>query len=653
MAIIYRLGKLFLITLSILMGLLSACSTSSPVTTTPAPTVSPAAINSIREAILRSAEIPFAEPLDLARRLSGLRGDVPTNPPPASPLPVGAKQSFWVISYSHNKVLPVKATLHYVSDHAYYWLEDTTKFNSEDIETLASVFEEQIYPTTRSFFGSEPMPGIDGDPHIYVLFVRNIGSRIDAYFSPWDLYSPIVYEFSNAHEMFVLNIDKLGITGDYTYYTLAHEYQHLIHAAADPNEEVWINEGCSGLAQFLLGDLISTQDGAYANYPDHQLNNFGDGADAADYGAPFLFMTYFLDRFGQEAVQALAAHPANGLESVDQVLQEFDLRDPERGKIFTADDIVLDWAIANLAGDEQLGDGRYFYHNYPEAPRAGATEAVQDCESGPIELDVRQYGVDLVRIRCSGPHVLRFAGSTETPLLPVDARSGRYYYWSNRGERSDMTLTRTFDFTDSAGPLTLSFWTWYDLETDNDYVFLLASGDGESWEFLETPSGTGDNPNGNNYGWGITGRSPKGQWVQERVDLSRFVGQQVQIRFEYVTNDFNTGEGMVIDDIAVPEIDYFSDLEANDGGWKGAGFVRVENTLPQTFRLALVTQRNQRNQPLAKREAVGVEIIPIGINNTVEIPFNTPEEDILLTLVVVGTTRYTRQPAIYTLEFLE
>lgn len=213
-----------------------------------------------------------------------------------------------------------------------------------------------------------------------------------------------------------------------------------------------------------------------------------------------------------------------------------------------------------------------------------------------------------------------------------------------------MTLTRAFDFTDSAGPLTLSFWMWYDLETDNDYVFLLASDDGESWEFLQTPSGTGDNPNGNNYGWGITGKTPQGQWVEERVDLSRFAGRKVQLRFEYVTNDFNTGEGMVIDDIAIPEADYFSDLEESDGGWKGAGFVRVENTLPQTFRLAFVTQRNQ---PQAKREAVSVKIIPIGSNNTVEIPFNTPDEDILLTLVVVGTTRYTRQPASYTLEFLE
>lgn len=646
----YKLGQLSVITLSLWLGLFSACSTPLSVTTTPLPTVSPTATALATEAVLSSAEIPFAEPLELARRLRGLRGDVPANPPPASPLQVGAKQSFWVISYSSNKVISVKATLRYASEHAYYWLEDAVKFNPADVETLASVFEEQIYPTTRSFFGSEPLPGIDGDPHLYILFARKVGSGIDAYFSPWDLYSPLLYEYSNAHEMFVLNIDNLRINGDYTYYTLAHEFQHLIHDATDPNEEAWINEGCSGMAQFLLGDRISLQDGAYTIYSDHQLNNFGDGANLADYGAPFLFMTYFLDRFGREAVQALAAHPANGLESVDQVLREFDRRDPKTGKILTADDVVLDWAITNLVGDAQLGDGRYFYHNYSEASRAGATESATECQAGSRALKVQQYGVDLVRLRCPGSHRLRFAGATKTSLLPVDPHSGRYYYWSNHGERSDMTLTRTFDFTNSAGPLTLTFWMWYDLEADNDYVFVLASNDGEHWEFLKTPSGTGANPNGNNYGWGLTGKSPQGEWMEERVDLSKFAGQQVQIRFEYVTNDFNTGEGMLLDDIAVPEIGYFSDLEANDGGWAGAGFVRVENSLPQTFRLALVTQRNQ---PPAKRKAIGVENIPVGVNNTVEIPFNIPDEATVLTLVVVGTTRYTRQPATYTLEFLE
>jgi immune inhibitor A len=64
-------------------------------------------------------------------------------------------------------------------------------------------------------------------------------------------------------------------------------------------------------------------------------------------------------------------------------------------------------------------------------------------------------------------------------LLPVDPTSGDYAFWSNYGDESDMTLTRTFDFTAVSGPLTLSYNTWYDLETDYDYLYVLASEDGK------------------------------------------------------------------------------------------------------------------------------------------------------------------------------
>jgi hypothetical protein len=38
---------------------------------------------------------------------------------------------------------------------------------------------------------------------------------------------------------------------------------------------------------------------------------------------------------------------------------------------------------------------------------------------------------------------------------------------------------------------------------------------------------------------------------------------------------------MAIDDVTIPELTYSSDFETDDGGWEAAGWVRVDNRLPQ------------------------------------------------------------------------
>jgi hypothetical protein len=290
-----------------------------------------------------------------------------------------------------------------------------------------------------------------------------------------------------------------------------------------------------------------------------------------------------------------------------------------------------------------VGDGRFSYNNYPNAPQTFDTESVFDCNPGIQERNVHQYGVDYIRIICPGPHTLVFEGSVQTGLLPADAYSGDYTFWSNKGDESDMTLTQTFDFTDVSDPITLSYWTWYDIEEDYDYVYLTASVDGENWEILTTPSGTEEDPTGSNYGWGYNGLSGDWpEWIQESMDLSQYAGQQVQLRFEYITDAAVNGEGLLLDDIAIPAIDYFTDFEEGDGGWVGAGFVRVSNILPQTFRLALIT----RGSPII------VEYLTLDENNSLEISLDISGDVDDVVLVVIGTTRYTRQLASYLFDFL-
>jgi immune inhibitor A len=631
-------------------GLLSTLSEFSPPTESSSADPTPADFQSGEMPsdetllVLENTIVPDNDPEDLAGRLKGVE-NIPDTVPFPGEYNIGDRRSFWVTNNDTNENFQTDAVLRYEGPVAYFWVEEGVSYDEGDLVALAQEFENDIVPTDREFFGQEFFPGIDNDPHIYVLYTTGIGFNVAGYFSSNDGIHPLANEFSNAAEMFVFNADNSPLDDVYTYGVLAHEMQHMIHASRDANETSWINEGMSELASSLNGYGACDFGSEYLIDPDLQLNDWpnDDTATTPHYGAGCLFVTYFLERFGNEATQALVADPANGMDSVDGVLLAQGITDPVTGAPTVGDDVVLDWTIANYLGDTSFADGRYGYPQFPDVLSfpVSETESVSDCDSSPQTRSVNQYGADYIRITCGAEATLRFEGSTSTGLLPASAYSGEYAFWSNKGDVSDMTLTRAFDFTGVSGDLNLSFQTWYDIETDWDYVYLLGStNNGDDWEFITTPSGTDTNPTGNSYGWGFTGLSGGGnvsEWAQETVDISQFAGEQVLLRFEYVTDAAVNGEGFMIDDITIDEIGYSEDFEAGDGGWEALGFARVTNVLPQTFRLALINHDTET-----------VDYIDIPDGNVVDVPLNGDD----VTLVVIGTTRFTRQTAAYRFSFV-
>jgi hypothetical protein len=600
-------------------------------------------IDTITLDTLLNTIVPISDPLDIAQRLLGLENISRTLPPPAFFFQVGDEMDFTVTNTDTARARQISATLQYVTEHAYFWIENSVSFNLNNVRALTETFENDIYPTNRAFFGSEWSPGVDGDPHIYILVATGIGSNVAGYFSSEDEFPPQAVEGSNGHEMFVLSGDNLNLGSQFAASVLAHEFQHMIHWNLDRNETSFISEGFSELAQMLNGYPDGTVPWLYMDNPDLQLNDWPNHPNRGpNYGASYLFITYFLERFGESTTQALVAEPTNGLSGIDAVLNSLAITDPLSGQILTADEFVLDWVLANYLNDITVGDGRFAYTEYPISTNISPTETVSVCALSPQHRDVHQYGVDYISIRCAGQQTLQFEGYVQTSLLPASAYSGDFAFWSNKGHQSDMTLTRTFDFTNHDGPLTFSYWTWYDIETDWDYVYLLASSDDENWDFLITPSGTDTNPSGNNYGWGYTDLSGRdGEWIQESIDISQYAGQVVQLRFEYITDTAVNGEGMLIDDISIPEIDYFADFETGNGGWEANGFALIGNILPQTFRVALISFG----------DTIQVEYISLDPFNRAEIPldFNSSNKYVL---VVLGTTRFTRQGADYSFNFL-
>jgi immune inhibitor A len=588
---------------------------------------------------LSDAVIPESDLQRLAQELEGKTVSPATLPSPAGPLLESARKNFWVSNSDENTYFQVTAVLAAISDHAYLWMQEGIRYKAEDAKQLVETFESHIYPTNRAFFGSEWTPGVDSDPHLYILFARGIGAGVLGAFSSMDEYPPQVRRFSNGHEMFVLNADKLGVSSPSALGTLAHEFQHMIHWYRDRNEETWLNEGAAELAAFLNGYDRNQADVLYTRAPDLQLNDWPDytSQNVPHYRAALLFLAYFLDRFGEQATQALVAHPANGLESIDEVLKALGVPDGASGGQLTADDVFQDWSIANFLQDVTFAGGRYGYQRYPLQSRPKPVQVIRKCPTEPLTGDVHQYGVDYIEIACRGEFQLSFEGFTQVKLLPVDPYSGQYAFWSNQSDESDTTLTRIFDFSGQSAPLTLAYQAWFDLEEDYDYVYLEVSLDGKNWQILKTPRGTAEDPIGNNYGWGYTGASQG--WIKEEVDLSAYAGRKVSLRFQYITDKAIHGEGFILDDLAIPEIGYMADFEAGASGWEAAGWVRLRNILPQTYRLTLVKRAGHRT--------TAVDDISLDDANSALVPMSLPREIEQAILVISGTTRYTHQKAAY------
>jgi protein-S-isoprenylcysteine O-methyltransferase Ste14 len=244
---------------------------------------------------------------------------------------IGDSHVFWVEDKVSLEQYQVKADLVYETSHAYYFVEEGVEVNGRDLGMLAEHFETRIYPTTRSFLGQEWSPGVDGDPHLVFLLVGRLGGGVGGYHDDRDGYSQLVYPLSNEMEMIYLSANGLTLDSPATECLLAHEFQHLIRWAVDQDEEIWLNEAFGELA-CSINDLAPHYRGritnAFASYPDIQLNGWTRDRKLveAQYGASYLFITYFHDRFGDEALRALSDHPANGLQGIDQTLDSLDRR---------------------------------------------------------------------------------------------------------------------------------------------------------------------------------------------------------------------------------------------------------------------------------------------------------------------------------------
>jgi immune inhibitor A len=164
-----------------------------------------------------------------------------------------------------------------------------------------------------------------------------------------------------------------------------------------------------------------------------------------------------------------------------------------------------------------------------------------------------------------------------------DPYAGSYFYHSGSGNDLDNSMTR--DVTLPAGTVSLTAQVRYDIETDWDYAYLTVNGTP-----VATNLSTSTDPNGQNFGEGITGSSSDA-WVPLTADLSAYAGQTVTLGFRYWTDGATAGTGFGVDDIAITGLPV--DDAETEPGWTYAGFIRTDGTIVQSFANFYVAEYRQ------------------------------------------------------------
>jgi hypothetical protein len=613
---------------------------------------------------ITAAVAPREDQVDLALRYKGLRPEqAQVSCAALADLPVGSERPFSLINQDARARFDARARLLYKNANVYMWAQispERVTLDTEKLRQAADSFEREVYPAVRAAFGSEAKPGVDCDARIHIVHVTGIGATVGGYFAAVDAQPKAVRSDSNEGQIYVMHAAPTmngSDPGSRAYMaTLAHEFQHMVASNNVHATELWLEEGAAQLAERLTGygpnpNTVS----AFAAAPDTQLNAWSEGsagANTAHYGASYMFWSYLFDRFGESVVSRLLKHPQRSIDGLMRVLADNGARDDATGGALSFETLFADWTLANLNGRSDIIDGRHSYRSID--PPEMALQGQFGERDLPLDIDdaLPQFAAHYVEIRAKrGADLnLTLRGSRTVGLLPAPtderADASNPFWWSGRGDASNPRLTRAVDLR-TVKQATLTFKALYRFENGYDYGYVSASTDGgRTWSTLRTQTCVTDNPQNANLGCGWTGSSNATssgapRWVEERADLSAYVGQQILVRFECVSDAGTTREGLAIDDIGIPEIGLRDDA-STDEGWTSEGFARVSNALPQRWSV----------RALVHRQDDGVDIREIAIDpatgvGSLRIPAAEGARGVVL--IISPVTRFTTEPAFYTL----
>ena len=171
-------ARSLLVASAVALALVLACGDDDPAlvvaeTPVPSPTPNPPTLTStpaplpvrlpatgpIADSVtIRAALPPRAPDLDLAELIERLR---PVEGQPQAQARVerpggyseGHRQSFWVFDLLRGGSYQKEATLEVVSEHAYWYVDDSIELSIDDLRKAAEAYETEVHPTLIASFG--------------------------------------------------------------------------------------------------------------------------------------------------------------------------------------------------------------------------------------------------------------------------------------------------------------------------------------------------------------------------------------------------------------------------------------------------------------------------------------------------------------------
>lgn len=706
------------------------------------------------------------DPLALAQRLGAYGGEALLAP--LTPLyRVGERESFFVSRADAAEPERIQASLAAATPAFYLWVEEGL---DHDAQGLAEAFDSLQYITLiQSFravhgeatllpgmgaiaerYSTLPLPDVDDDPHLFLLFANDTGLE-PAAMRQADLLPAALAPggFSNQHEMMLLDAAALGdeplASGAWLTLAAAAHFEFLAQAHA-PQQSLWLRRALGHyVAARLMGLAPVLEDGAQPWLDARAVPLTRPAAlnSPEVSSGQHLFLDYLLARHGLPLLQQLFLQPEPGLAALDGALADLGLVDALTGRPITGLDLFADFTVAiaaDLFPPGPFADGRYtlLVDELPDEELPGGILLENRLDFAAQEIPLDQFATHYFYVFNDQPASFRlsFHGADETALLPLPAGDdlGNHFYWSGRGSNRDHTLTRRLDLRDLPRA-TLQFDGWHQLAEQRSYVYVAVSADdGANWHILDGEHG-GGNRHGLAYGPGLTGISndapvrpwpyigvmlggegqtvveltadgpardsglqagdaiigldgadwaqddgifpmlerhnpgdtvnltirrgeerlvvpltldahPQRQrerpplWQTRELSLDDWAGEEILLRFEYVSPPDVEDEGFALDNIRIPELGFHDD--AGDGsGWTLLGWQRRDNFVPQRFLLQYLSSGHVAGPPRVRR-LIG----PRDMTRNLDLNFRIRPDEVIV-FAVSAISEETQQPAFY------
>ena len=146
-------------------------------------------------------------------------------------------------------------------------------------------------------------------------------------------------------------------------------------------------------------------------------------------------------------------------------------------------------------------------------------------------------------------------------------KSTNHVWYSGSGDDLNNTLSINLDLT-NVTKATLTFDTRYDMEYDFDFGYVQVVCNNTTYT-LATYTGTSD-------------------WHRESINLTKFVGKNITLIFRYVTDYSVSYPGWYIDNISIPEIGFYDNVENGNIGWNASGWRIVVEGIPVYYEVLVV-----------------------------------------------------------------